>query len=184
MAAARVARRYRGMDARDRLIQSEQMLIDYNNGMQVSALAEKYNYSPATIHNRLSAALKQRVAPQVDEYRQIVDALLSDQMAKLEEHLAAVDRLIALGSETRDVALIERAMVQRLHTIETRTRVADRRAKLMGLDMPVRADVHVTVTTPVDTAVAGLLAEMDAADESTAAVTVTTAGVEASADRS
>jgi len=182
MTSSNIAQRWGGKDAKDRLIEGEQILTAYNNGHPVSELAERWGYAPSTIHNRLKVAIEARIAPTVDEYRAIQNALLDDQMMRIEEQVDAAMKLIVLGTEQKDASVIDRGMTQRLRALEARTRIAERRAKLMGLDMPTKVDATLTVTTPVDTAVAGLLAEMDQAVDSAGAVTVTTAEVDA--DRS
>lgn len=174
MVSSSVAQRWGGKDARDRLIEGEQILTAYNNGHPVSEIAERWGYAPSTVHNRLKQAIMARVAPTVDEYREIQNALLDDQMMRIEEQVEAAMKLIVLGTEQKDAAIIDKGMTQRLRAIEARTRIAERRAKLMGLDMPTKVEANVTVTTPIDSAVAGLLAEMD----QPSAVTVTTAEVE------
>jgi hypothetical protein len=162
MTASSVARRWGGKDERDRLIEGEQILTAYSNGHPVSELAERWGYAPSTVHNRLKAAIAARIAPTVDEFRATQNAVLDAQMLRIEEQLDAAMRLVALGTEQKDASIIDRGMTQRLRAIETCLRIAERRARLNGLDAPVRAEVSVTVTTPVDTAVSGLLAEMDA----------------------
>jgi hypothetical protein len=162
MVTSSVAKRWGGKDERDRLIEGEQILTAYSNGHPVSELAERWGYAPSTVHNRLKAAIAARISPVVDEYREVQNAVLDDQMLKLEEQLDAAMRLVALGTEQKDAGVIDRGMTQRLRAIEARTRILERRARLNGLDMPVKAEVSVSVTTPVDTAVSGLLAEMDA----------------------
>lgn len=160
MGATNVAKRYRGKDARDRLIEGERMLERYNNGATVSKLMEEFSYrSRQTIDARLKSAIKERIAPEADAYRLALDATLSDQMARLDEQMTAVDHLIQLGTEQHDGALIERAMVQRLHVIEARIRVVDRRSRLMGLDAPVKADVTMHVETEQDRELAQLVRE-------------------------
>jgi pyrimidine operon attenuation protein/uracil phosphoribosyltransferase len=98
----------------------------------------------------------------VDKFRMIQGEAIDTQLAHVEEQLDNVDKLILLGMETRDVALVEKAMTQRLHAIEARSRILMMRAKLFGLDAPTKTEVSVTVSTPVDSAVAELLSEMEA----------------------
>ena len=140
-----VSRRYNGMDGRDRLIEGEKILERYNNGAKVSELCEEFGYSKQTIHERLSLAIKSRIAPTVDEYREAQNALLDDQMVKLAEQLDAVDKLVMLAMETKDAILLDKAMSQRVRAIEMRTKTAEQRAKLMGLNKPLQVEATVTL---------------------------------------
>jgi hypothetical protein len=133
------------MDDRDRLVEGEKMLDRFNNGAKVSQLCEEFGYSKQTIHNRLSAAIKERIAPTVDEYREAQSALLDDQMVKVQEQLDAVDKLVMLGMEQKDATLIDKAMSQRAKAIELRSKVAEQRAKLMGLNRPLVVEATVTL---------------------------------------
>lgn len=159
-----------GKTEKDRLVEGEKLLSRYTNGAKVSELIEEFGLSRATVHRRLTAAINARIAPTVDEYREVQNAMLDEQMAMLDEQLDAVRHLLQLAVEQKDATLIDKAMSQRLRTIEVRTKVAERRARLMGLDQPVRADVQVTVTTPLDTEVEELLARMTEADRAPEAV--------------
>ena len=153
MVSTAVARRNNGKSARDRLVEGEQILARYNNGAKVSQLMEEFGLSHGTVHNRITEALKARIAPTVDEYRAAQDALLDDQMTKIEEQIDAARQLLALGVEQKDASVIAAGMNQRLRAIEVRTKIAERRARLWGLDAPVKAEVQVTVSTPIDLAV-------------------------------
>jgi hypothetical protein len=160
MTASNIAQRWGGKDAKDRLIEGEQLLTAYSNGHPVSELAERWGYAPSTVHNRLKAAIAARISPVVDEYREVQNAVLDDQMLKLEEQIDAARRLVALGTEQKDAGVIDRGMTQRLRAIEARTRILERRARLNGLDMPIKAEVAVTVSTPIDTAVDDLVRQL------------------------
>lgn len=138
------------------------MLRRYNNGAQVSELMAEFAVSSTTVHNRISAALKLRIAPNADEYREAQNALLDESMTMLGQQLDSVDKLILLGMEKHDVTVIEKAMTQRLKVIEARTRVLERRARLNGLDRPVRAEVTVHQVDQKDMELAELIREAKA----------------------
>jgi hypothetical protein len=164
MASASVARRYRGMDEHDRLVEGEKMLAMYNKGARLSELAKAFGYSGNTIRNRIDQATAARIAPTVDKYRMIQGEAIDTQLARVEEQLENVDRFLLLAVEQKDAALIEKGLAQRLHAIEARNRVLMMRAKLFGLDMPVKAEVSVVVTTPIDSAVDALMTQLQDTD--------------------
>jgi hypothetical protein len=151
----------RGKSAKDRLIEGEEILRLKSLGHQVSELCDRFDISEATLYRRLDAAVKARIAPTVDAYREEQNRLLDDLMSKWSAQCDAGEVLVAHGATTEDMALVERGAKMRGDALNGMLRVSERRAKLNGLDAPVRAEVSVTVTTPVDAAVAALAAEVE-----------------------
>lgn len=152
-----------GKAERDRLAEGEAILSDRANGMSSSALMEKYGISKATLSRRIHQALDARLAVTVDQYREEQNALLDEQMQRLQRHMAAAATMIELGNNTGDAALIDRGLQHHLKTIEALNRTMERRARLNGLDAPVKVDAQVTVTTPVDAAVDDLARQLQGA---------------------
>ena len=147
---------------RDRLAEGEQMLRDRALGMLASDLCSKYDVSKATLYRRLDEAVKARLAPTVDAYREQQNALLDDLMQRWEQQANAADVMIERGCEGEgNMSLVERGMQRRGEALAAMLRVSERRAKLNGLDAPVRGDLTVTITTPIDAAVAALVAEVE-----------------------
>lgn len=154
-----------GKTPRDRLLQAEAILSDKVNGMPVSAIMEKYDISQPTVYRRIQQAIDYRIPENVDQLREEQNAILDELMVDMAKHREAADALIQLGITHEDIAVIDRGMAQRAKAVEMKIRIADRRAKLNGLDAPVKVDANVTVTTPLDTAINDLVNQLDAADE-------------------
>lgn len=168
MTIAAITAAHSGKSEKQRLAEGEAILSDHVNGMPMSQILEKYEISSATAYRRIDAAIKARIAPTVDAYREQQNVILDQQVVRVNQHLAAAHTLMAKGEEASDLAAMERGMQHHLKAMELLTRVVERRAKLNGLDMPVTANLNVTVTTPFDTAVDGLVAALDERASATA----------------
>lgn len=151
---------YAGKTERERLEEGEAILVDWKRGVRTSELMTKYNLSSATIYRRMDAAIKARIAVTVDEYREGENAHLDDIRARLEQQHNAAEAMIQQGIDAEDMSLVERGMTHRLAALDRMLRLSERRAKLNGLDAPARADVTVTVTTPLDAEVSALVEEL------------------------
>lgn len=158
-----VAKTWGGKGPRERLAEGEAMLRDKALGMQASELCAKYDVSKATLYRRLDDAVKARLAPTVDAYREEQNALLDNLMSRWEAQAAAGEVMVSQGIAEESMALVDRGMTKRAEALTGMLRVSERRAKLNGLDAPVKTDVHLTVSTPIDDAVARLAAEVEAA---------------------
>jgi hypothetical protein len=152
-----------GKGPQDRLAEGEAILRDRALGMQASEMCAKYGISRATLYRRLDDAVKARIAPTVDAYREQQNALLDDLMSKWAQQCDAGEVLIANGTVEENMTRVEQGVRIRAEALNGMLRVSERRAKLNGLDAPVKGEVTVTVTTPVDAAVAALAAEVEAA---------------------
>ena len=157
--------RYDGKTERQRLAEAEAILSDKVNGYTVSRLMEKYDLSEKTVHRRVNEALERRLPATVESYREQQNALLDELMDDAVKHRDAADALIQLGVTANDVAVITAGMAQRAKAHDMRLRVSERRAKLNGSDAPIKTDLSVTVTTPLDTAIEGLVSQLDALDQ-------------------
>jgi hypothetical protein len=160
--------KYHGKTPRDRMIEGEQMLADRNAGMQASALMEKYGVSRATLDRRLKEAIEQRVAVTVDAYRAAQDALLDRLMEEAEKSLLVADAIVQSGIENKFFPDIERGMRMRESWQAQVLKIAERRAKLMGLDMPTRVDATVTHVTQEDLELAEMVREAKARESAPA----------------
>jgi transcriptional regulator with XRE-family HTH domain len=157
-----------GKSEADRLREGEAILADYNRGIRQSDLAEKYGLSQQTVSRRLYQAIHARLAPTVDQYREAQNALLDDLMGMLERQYAAAEEMLRQAEIKSDGVMFDKALAHYSKAIDAFYRHVERRARLNGLDAPVKAEVTMTVTTPFDTAVAGLVAQLDEAEKADA----------------
>lgn len=149
-----------GKSEKDRLAEGEAILSDRANGMPVSAMIEKYGLSKATIHRRIDQAIEARLAVTVDQYREQQNAILDEQMQRVQRHMDAAVTMIELGNATGDAALLDRGLQHHLRATGMLNNTLERRARLNGLDAPIKVEAQVTVTSPIDTAVEELVQGM------------------------
>lgn len=157
-----VSTRRDGKGPNDRLAEGEAMLRDRALGVQVSEMCTKYGVSRATLYRRLDDAVKARIAPTVDAYRESENRLLDDLMSRWQQQAEAADVMIGKGCEGEgNMSLVERGMQRREAALAGMLRVSERRSKLNGLDAPVKVDAQVTVRSGLDARIDEMLAEMD-----------------------
>ena len=153
--------RYNGKGPKERLAEGEAILADWSAGMRLSQLIEKYGLSEATILRRRDAALAARLASTVDQYRERENVTLDETMARWIRQRDAAGEMVEAGTLAQDWQLVERGMRLHAEALNGIIRTSERRSRLNGLDAPVKADVTVTHTTPVDAAVEALVAQVE-----------------------
>lgn len=152
-----------GKTSKQRLAEGEAILSDRNAGMHVSEMCAKYGLSPATVYRRIDEAIAARVAPTVDAYREQMNAHLDDLAREWNRQLDVGSVIVTQGTDSENLAMVERGLAIRAAALAGMLKVTERRARLMGTDAPVRVDATVTHTTPIDTAVADLVAQVERA---------------------
>lgn len=163
MTGAITASTYDGKTDNDRLQEAEAILADRNAGMRVSEMCTKYGVSQATLYRRLDAAIASRLIPTVEAYRERQNALYDDLMAKWTKQLAVADVMAEHAMTTESMADLERAFKMRADALVGCERIAARRDRLNGLEAPVKVEARVTVSSPVDDAVAALVRDIETA---------------------
>ena len=108
-------------------------------GYTVRQIAAQLGISKSTVQNRLDAAIAELVEPAAREVRLLELERLDAWQARLEGKL----------DDGEDPAKV----------VPIALKVQERRAKLLGLDAPERAEVTQTVLPAADPAVAALLAQ-------------------------
>lgn len=167
------SRRQWGKSEQQRLREGEQILRARNAGVTISELMAQTGMSQASVYRRLQKALSERLAETVDEYRAAQDEVLDNLMARHEEGLDRVERIFdhALGrTETvngvevnaPDFDTCERMLNQRTKILDSILRVAERRARLHGLDRPAEVNVSVTEVTQQDAELAAMIRQAKA----------------------
>lgn len=118
------------------------------SGMTYKQVAAEMGYAnQATAFERVQLGLSLRINPAVDRLRQLQDAELEEMAGKLKE--------IADNAEDSDL---------RMRAYDRWLKVMDRRAKLHGLDAPVKVDATVTQQTQQEKELEAMFADLDAAN--------------------
>jgi hypothetical protein len=134
------------------LAECELVLRDRNRGMPVSAVCEKWGFSPATMHRRIEVALAANRVDDVVEYRERELAALDDLLDRWQGQFVIAEQLAAeaLRQDPISIDTLTQASRIRADALNSVLRVQERKAKLAGLDAPVRADIRVTEVTQAD----------------------------------
>lgn len=117
-----------------------------------------YYISGQKVSDRLKTHWREVVTETAEESRRV-------EVDRLDRYLAALDAAI-LTPPTKELedgtVLVKRD--EQLASINTALRIAERRAKLLGLDTPVKVEATIIERTEADQHIAELLAEMGAAE--------------------
>lgn len=111
-------------------------------GMSIRAIAAETGLSVGTVHSRIESEIAARVLPVADEVRKM-------ELDRLDRWLTKLDAQI---QDDRSVA----------RNVEVAVKVAERRAKLLGIDAPEKIDATVYEVTQEDVALAELIREEQA----------------------
>lgn len=128
--------------------QGERILDARNRGDQMHTIAAREGIAERTAYRRMDDAVNARVFPTVDEYRRQQDIALDLELRRSDETLAAANAMLSSDEVSTDTIL--KALELRQKVSATRIRVMERRAKLMGLDAPIKAEVQATVTVEAE----------------------------------
>ena len=71
--------------------------------------------------------------------------------------------MIEAGTKAENMGVVDKGIGRRAEALNGMTRVAERRARLMGLDAPVKVEAHVTHSSPIDDAVSALVGQLEEA---------------------
>lgn len=161
---ARRRRSGRGPD--DRRAMGEVILAARNKGQKMYAICADLGISEPTGYTWMKLALDARIAPTVDEYRRQQNDALDERAAMLQQQIDACDAMLTTRDEEGNgpsMSLALSIMAERRQTVSALAKIDERRAKLNGLDAPVRTDVTLTVQDGEDAELAEMLAEARAA---------------------
>jgi predicted transcriptional regulator len=126
--------------------QAEEMLQLRNRGWTVYAIAQEMGVSEGTVKNRIKEALDRREFPHTDEYRNRQNDHLDDLVRRHEQTIEAMEVIIT-NPDVKPEAIIE-AVRERRHCLEALLRIADRRARLLGIDAPIKVEQTVAEVEP------------------------------------
>lgn len=158
-------RRQGGVGPNERVVIGERILDGRIRGEKMYDLAERLSQeygigiSEPTAYRWMQLALDRRVVPTVDEFRKRENERLDATQRDLEENISAANAMIRLGLEENKVSLIERGMNARMTAIGLQLRLSERRAKLNGLDAPIKVEATVSEADPREAELAEMVRE-------------------------
>src|SRR5690606_5410764 len=147
--------------------QAGQMFEDRVRGMTLREIAEKYEVSLATVRRRLATHMPEVLDKSVTKFRAVEMHKLDQLEDKVDEIIGKVHytvshgRVIYLEDPDTGLSIPLEDSAPILQAIQTKLRIAERRAKLLGLDRPYKAEVNVNKTvTPNDDSLKKLLEDL------------------------
>lgn len=116
------------------------------------------------VRNRLRKYRAERIVEGVDELRGVEVDRLDRQLVALDKMILAPDLETEVREDGKTYVVVDNRK-EKIAAITASLRIADRRAKLLGLDAPVQAEVTVTNVAPIDLEMEALAAEVAAKRE-------------------
>lgn len=150
--------RHSGRTNIDRRAIGEKLLDGRNRGRAMHEMCAEHGISEPSGYRYLHLALNARIAPTVDEFRRQQNDHLDLTERQNEEQIELAEHLAREGAKANNYDLILKAAAMRNAAIQTRVRIAERRAKLNGLDAPVQIKAEVVHLSEVDAELADLVA--------------------------
>lgn len=151
----------KGRTDRDRLLVGEQILDGRNKGRKMVEICQDLGIGTKTGYRYLDMVIASRIVPTIDEYRKIENERLDQIEREVSEQMEVSERLAKMGVDRANPDLILRSMTLRDKALARRLSIAERRAKLNGLDAPVQVQATVTHLSDVDAELAAMVAEAE-----------------------
>lgn len=153
------SRRQKGRGNADRRALGEQILAGRNKGQTMHAISRELGISEPSAYRYMNMALEARIAPTVDAFRAQQNDRLDETQRVIDENMRAADILGRRAVEEDSPALLERAVTLRNQTAALQIRLDERRAKLNGLDAPIKVDAVVTTQDIADAELQAMIRE-------------------------
>jgi hypothetical protein len=150
--------RHSGRAAIDRRAIGEKLLDGRNRGRTMHEMVAEHGISEPSGSRYMRLALDARIAPTVDEYRKQQNDSLDLTERQNEEQIELAEHLAREGAKANNYDLILKAAAMRAAAIKSRIHIAERRARLNGLDAPVTVKAEVVHLSEVDAELADLVA--------------------------
>lgn len=159
--------KHSGRGPYERMQVAERILDARNRGVTMYEIAKTEGISRETAQRYLRAALEARQALAVDEFRKQQNDSLDLSERQIQEQMDLAEHLAREGAKRHDFDLVIRAAAIRDRAIGKRLSLAERRARLNGLDAPVQVQATVTHLDAVDAELADLVRQAEQAAEET-----------------
>lgn len=143
-------RTYDGTSPNIRRNYGEQILARRNKGEHLHAICADLGLNERTGKRYMQLALESRLVPTVDDFRKQQNDRLDATQRSITENLEVADRIGREGIARGDFSMVERAVKMRSDQIALQLRLDERRARLNGIDAPVKVDATVVTVTPAD----------------------------------
>lgn len=147
------AQRNGGRGPYERRAMGEDILARRNQGQTIYTISQSLGVSEQTVYRCMRLALAARIAPTVDEFRRQQNDRLDQTQREIEENTRAANEMARhalLDPLAPKIGLLQTSIDLRTKQIALQLRLDERRAKLNGLDAPIKVDATVTPVDPFD----------------------------------
>lgn len=148
--------------ARERREMGERLLSMRNRGVKHWEACKELGISEPTGHRYIDLVLSYRIPPTVDDYRKQQNDALDETQQKIDEQFGIAATIGRQGMEVDSPVLLEKAASIRANAISLQLRLDERRARLNGLDAPVKVDATVTTHDVADVELQEMIRETQA----------------------
>lgn len=148
----------------EKIVLGERILREKIAGRFMVEIADGIGISAVTAYRYMRAALDRREVAAVEDFRKFANEHLDDIEQQVGGQIALADHLIREGAKLgleAGIGLIERGAKLRDRSIVRRISIAERRARLNGLDAPVVVQATVVTLSEVDADLAAMVAEAE-----------------------
>lgn len=115
----------------------EEIITRRNRGQTMYDIAADLGIGERTAYRYMDDALDARIVPKVDQFRKVENERLDYTDRQNEEQIHTADAIIREGAIRRDADMVLKGAKLRGEALALRVRIAERRAKLNGLDAPI-----------------------------------------------
>lgn len=122
-------------------------------GWSLRRIGVEVGVAPNTVRKRIEDECARRLSPKVEELRTVMDCTLDAAQVTVQEIIEAPDTPASM----------------KLQALDRLVKLMERRAKLHGLDAPVKVDAVVTQQTQMEAEIQALFDAQEAANEATRA---------------
>lgn len=145
--------RRNGQSPKDRLSLGEKVLAGRNNGQTMPMIARELNISVPSAYRYMDLALAVRIPPTVDDFRAQQNDRLDQTQREITTQIDAANYLVQQAMKPDDegrqnAGLLLEALKARDRAIALQLSLDNRRAKLNGLDAPVKVEATVDMRDP------------------------------------
>jgi hypothetical protein len=156
------ARHQSGRGDDDRRSLGEVVLRRRNEGATMIVIARELGCSEVTAWRWMKMALAARIPPTVDEFRRQQNDRLDQTQAELTLQIEAANRLVRHAAEDDAYPLMLEGLKARDRALALQLRLDERRARLNGLDAPIRVEATVEHVDPREEELAAMVREAKA----------------------
>lgn len=140
----------------------EEIITRRNRGETMYEIAKALNIGERTAYRYMDDALDARIVPKVDQLRKHENEKLDRTERQNEEQIDTAEAIIREGAIRRDAEIVLKGAKLRGEALALRVRIAERRAKLNGIDAPIVVQASVTVNDPNESELQEMIREAQA----------------------